>query len=127
MRPPDLQPAPAQDQDLVLVLVLDLVAMVVAEGLLQPRQGRSATKHMALLLRRVSCHPAPEDRCRMGRHLTNSHIRCLLPTLENIQKQARANSLTWMKEDDDLVVGGAGLAMYIFSILDIVNLSLAGL
>ena len=63
----------------------------------------------------------------MGLDLTNSLIRCLLPTLDEIQKEARANSLSWMKEDDDFIVGGAGLTMYIFSILDIVIVSLAGL
>ena len=137
MRPLDLRLAPAQDQDqdqdqnlvlaLVLVLVLGLVAMVVAEGLLRPRRGRSAPKQLVPQLPPVSHRPALEDCCQMGLDLTNSLIRCRLPTLDDIQKEARANSLSWMKEDDDFIVGGAGLTMYTFSILDRVILPLAGL
>lgn len=63
----------------------------------------------------------------MGPDLTSSLIRCLLPTLDEIRKEARANSLRWTREDDDFIIGGAGLTMHIFSILDIVILSLAGL
>ena len=57
--------------------------------------------------------------------IPSSGASCRL--LKEVQDEACANSLRWINRVDGFIVGGAGLTMYIFSILDTVILSLAGL